>query len=549
MLVFRSFPLKRKIQLAFIVVSVLTIAVFTVLSVSEAHRSALATIDARLDAAARGYPYVVGVEFHDAAKSGAEIKLEESRALSRKISDYSTAQGLPFVYSFVQQNGKIVYAQSSMTKEELADGKTNYYLTDYDNKPAMAKLAEVFAQRKAATLEYDDKLGAFRTLYVPMTGPNGAQFVVAADENLDTVRESELAAAGNAALIGLIALVAAIAVAAMMGNLIARPLQRLSQLMHSLTTGNGDLTVKLPVDSADETGQIAGHFNVFIGQLREMFVAVREDTVKLTSGVATIDEMANKIARDADQQSELAGSTAATIEEITVSINHIADNTRDADAAVRKTGEDSIASAKSVVKVAQEITRVAGSVTQLSVVMNEVDHRSQEISSIVNVIKEIADQTNLLALNAAIEAARAGEQGRGFAVVADEVRKLAERTGKATVEIGGMIASMRHESSMAVTSMAETHQVVNNGVILAEEAAQRINEITQQTQYIAARIREIDLSANEQSSATTQMAQSAERISVMAQEGNLAITNTRAVIGDLNGLAGNLRVLIGRFKL
>lgn len=542
-------PLKRKIQFAFIIVSLLTIAVFTIMNLRDAHRAAIAAIDSRLDAAARGYVFVVGVDFHDELKPKADVSLGDSRALSGRITDYSKLQKLPFVYSFVQHEGKIVFAQSSLTAEEAEDGKTDYYLTGYDNKAAMAKLDEVFAQRKAMTLEYSDKFGAFRTLYLPLTGPKGTLYVVAADENLATVRDAEIAAAGNAAIVGLIAFLVAIAVSVTLGNLIAQPMQRLNQLMLSLTTGYGDLTVVLPVESADETGQIAQHFNTFMSQLHTMFLAVREDTVRLTSGVAKIDAMANKIANDANTQSELAASTAATIEQITVSINHIADNTQDADIAVRKTGKDSSDSAESVVNVANEINHVAGSVNELSGVMNELNNRSQQISTIVNVIKEIADQTNLLALNAAIEAARAGEQGRGFAVVADEVRKLAERTGQSTVEIGAMIESMRLESSNAVSRMADTHKAVSTGVISAEQAAKRIKAISQQTLEVVARIQEIAMSANEQSSATTQMAKSAELISLMAQEGTTAIGETRIVIKDLNSLAGDLQTLIGRFKL
>ncbi len=546
---YSSLSLKSKVRLAFVVVSLITIGVFTLLNVRAAHISAVEAIDARLDAAARGYLYVVGTEFHDALKPKAEVSSDDSRALSKRITEYSKAQKLPFVYSFVEHDGKIVFAQSSLTDEEMADGKTDYYLADYDNKPAMDKLREVFKSKQADALEYTDKFGSFRTLYVPMTGPKGRFFVVAADEDLAAVRNAELAAMRNVLGIGAVVLVLALGIAVWLGNLIARPLQRLNELMHSLTTGHGDLTVKLPVESSDETGQIAGHFNTFIGQLHDMFVAVREDTVRLTTGVARIDEMAQKIARDADTQSELASSTAATIEEITVSVNHIASSTQDADAAVRRTGEDSAASAGAVSGVATEITRVAGSVDQLSAVMNELDNRSQQISSIVNVIKDIADQTNLLALNAAIEAARAGEQGRGFAVVADEVRKLAERTAQATVEIGQMIDAMRRESENAVSRMGETHHTVRNGVAMAEEASKRIREISEQTQSIVSRIQEISLAANEQSVATTHMAQSAERISLMAHEGNEAMNDARVVIKDLNGLAGDLRTMIGRFKL
>ena len=542
--------LKRKVQLAFIFVSLITVGLFTTQAVIVARDGAMNTIDEKLLLAARSYVFILGENYHDTLVPRDEADLTEKRKEAERLTVAQKFLGVDYLYSFVKREGKYFYSQSSLSAEQEKDASVELYLQPNDVvtlEPFMDKaLADKTPQFQTAAQE---GYGNLRTVALAVTTAKGNQYLALADLNAEVVETAVRNAMMMTLASGALMLVLATAISLVLGNLIARPLQRLNQMMYALTTGNGDLTVKLPVDSADETGQIAGHFNTFIGQLREMFITVREDTVKLTSGVATIDEMANKIARDSDMQSELAGATAATIEEITVSINHIADNTRDADTVVRKTGVDSAASAKAVVDVAQEIARVASSVNGLSGVMNELDGRSQQISSIVNVIKEIADQTNLLALNAAIEAARAGEQGRGFAVVADEVRKLAERTAKATVEIGSMIEAMRHESANAVVRMSDTHQVVNGGVIMAEEAAQRISEISQQTMDVVARIREIDLSANEQSSATTQMAQSAERISVMAQEGNVAITRTRVVIGDLNGLANDLRALIGRFKL
>ena len=543
-----AFSLKRKIQLAFVFVSVITVGVFTAMNVRDAHLAAVAKIDSRLEAAARAYPYVIGVGFHD-LKPRESVTLEESRALSMRLTEYAKAQGLPFIYSFVKKDGKVLFAQSSFSAEDIADAKTDYYLKASDNQEVNALLDGAFGSKQIRTLEYSGTDGDFRTVYIPLTEAGGAQFIVAADESLASVRAAKYDAIRNAALIGVLALALAIIIAMWLGNLIAKPLQRLNELMLQLTTGSGDLTIQLPVESADETGQIAKHFNTFIGQLRTMFLEVRQNTVRLTSGVAKIDEMTHTISGDADAQSEMASQSAATIEEITVSLNVISDNTRDADTAVRKTGADSIASADAVTNVAGEIARISESVSKLAEVLEQLDGRSQQISGIVNVIKGIADQTNLLALNAAIEAARAGEQGRGFAVVADEVRKLAESTAQATVKIVEMISAMRHESENAVARMTETQNSVNTGVTMAEEASRRIREISEQTRGVVNQIQEIALSAGEQSAATTVMAQSAERLSLMAQHGNKAIGEARVIIEDINGVASHLSKMIDRFKL
>lgn len=301
--------------------------------------------------------------------------------------------------------------------------------------------------------------------------------------------------------------------------------------------------------SRDEIGEIAGYFNTFIGQLREMFLKVREDAVKLTSGVQSLSSMTEQLSSDARLQSDTASSTAATIEEITVSINHIADHTRDADRNVQETGRLSELSAGAVSEVADEVRNAADSVNNLAGVMGELDQSSQQISTIVRVIKEIADQTNLLALNAAIEAARAGEQGRGFAVVADEVRKLAERTATATVEISSMINSMRSQSEHALSRMNQTHAAVTHSVNKAADAASQIRSIRERMDEVVSRVREIAGAASEQSAATTEMAHAAERISQMAQAGDSSIRLARSVSDDLSMLASELRAMIARFKL
>jgi methyl-accepting chemotaxis protein/methyl-accepting chemotaxis protein-2 (aspartate sensor receptor) len=182
-------------------------------------------------------------------------------------------------------------------------------------------------------------------------------------------------------------------------------------------------------------------------------------------------------------------------------------------------------------------------------VLGGLEDRSQQISSIVNVIKDIADQTNLLALNAAIEAARAGEQGRGFAVVADEVRKLAERTARSTVEIGGMIAAIQQESRQASGNMETALQQVNHGVSLASQAAGSINRIRDDTRQVVASIGDIATATAEQSSASQEIAHHIEQIHSMVQQTDHAVQSAHSDTEGLRRLADEMEQLIGRFRL
>ncbi|QNM96956.1 methyl-accepting chemotaxis protein [Chitinimonas koreensis] len=547
---FARLSLQLKLQLAFLAIALLSIGTFTIEAVYQARQSAMAEVDGKLAAAARAYVYILGADYHDKLAPRESADLAAKRREAERLTEASRFLGVKYLYSFILRGEQVIYAQASLSDEQMADPKFEFYLKPSDvpdTDPIVRKAAQTGQPQFISSS--DPVYGYLRTIALPVTGPGGTAYVACADVDANAVDAAVNGAVLKAVLTGLAMLAAAVVVSLLLGRLIAQPLRRLRDMMQALTTGNGDLTIRLPVQSQDEIGQIAVHVNTFMAQLQQMFTTVSQETVKLTNGVRSIDQMAQRLSKDADLQSEMATATAATIEEITVSINHIADSTTDADALVRRTGQMSEDSARTVEEVAAEIGRVAGYVDELSGVMGELDNRSQQISSIVGVIRDISDQTNLLALNAAIEAARAGEQGRGFAVVADEVRKLAERTGNATVEIGQMIGAMRAQSQQALGHMGSTHAAVRGGAEMATGASQQIRGIRQQMQEVVARIQEIAHSANEQSTATTEMAKAAERISVMAQDGNLSLREARAVIEDLNGLAGELRQMIGRFKL
>jgi methyl-accepting chemotaxis protein len=280
-----------------------------------------------------------------------------------------------------------------------------------------------------------------------------------------------------------------------------------------------------------------------------MFITVREQADSLANDSARLIDATRRISGDSKVQSEELGNTAATIEEITVSIAHIADHVGDTGELVSRIDTRSKDSAEAVERVAREIGAIAAECHELSAVMSGLGSRSERIGSIVNVIKDIADQTNLLALNAAIEAARAGEQGRGFAVVADEVRKLAERTTQATVEIGEMIGSIHQDTQAAMARMDTTFKTVDTGVSLAQDASGQIGTIRTLTDDMVARMNDIATSTAEQKTATAAMAQSAERINVMAQQTDDAIQGASRTIRTQGELAASLQGLVGRFKL
>ena len=202
-----------------------------------------------------------------------------------------------------------------------------------------------------------------------------------------------------------------------------------------------------------------------------------------------------------------------------------------------------------VVKTVEDIDAIALSVSSSAELINRLETQSREIASVVNVIKEVADQTNLLALNAAIEAARAGEQGRGFAVVADEVRKLAERTGNSTREITDTIDAMREGAQAASTAMMNAVEQVTASVSRASGACDMIRKIGEGSREAVGMVSEITDAIHEQSASSTSVAQSVERIAQMAEQSAAAAQGSADTAQQLNTLAQEMRMITDQYKL
>lgn len=323
----------------------------------------------------------------------------------------------------------------------------------------------------------------------------------------------------------------------------------LRDAMLEIAQGAGDLTVRLPVRSRDEVGQAAGAFNQFLERLHGMFREVRDESDHVRQEVGAAAGTASQVAGEFSRQTDELSATAATIEEVTVSIGLIAETVRETEQAMSTADAESSRSAESVEQLTREISRAADTMGGLSSVVSRLGSRSDEIAGIVGAIKDIADQTNLLALNAAIEAARAGEQGRGFAVVADEVRKLAERTAESTVEIGRMIDSIRSEMTSAVSGMDDAQRIVHSGVGMAEQATQGIQTIRERVSDVMTRVKDISGATSEQAAATTEMARRAEQVHAMIQSSSESLHDTERTLRGVNERADHLGRIVGRFRL
>lgn len=311
----------------------------------------------------------------------------------------------------------------------------------------------------------------------------------------------------------------------------------------------GNLAVRAATISRDEVGEIADSFNTMADAMRGLLGEVARNADSVRDAANALATSAGRIEQASGEQSEASSSMAAAVEEMTVGIDHINRNAQEADQTTRGAGALSRQGSESVGALVAEMNGIAESVGASARTIEALGTESEKISAIVGTIREIADQTNLLALNAAIEAARAGEAGRGFAVVADEVRKLAERTAASTKEIAGIVAAIQSGTAAAVKAMQKGVERVEQGVASSREAGNSMEGIDTAMQHVIHSVAEISDALREQSAASTELAKSVERIAQKTEQNTAAVADNVHTTEDLRRLAEGLQREVGRFRL
>ena len=319
--------------------------------------------------------------------------------------------------------------------------------------------------------------------------------------------------------------------------------QTLSEVSQKL-----DFTQRAKVLRRDEIGATAEAFNHLLGTLQDNMRTLSQKANDVAGSAQTLSQTANQVSAAAGAQSTAAASMAATVEEMTVSINHVAEQAKETQAGSEEAGQLVNEGSRIIGQTIGDIHEISTAVKASATSIHELETYSTQVSSVIKVIRDIADQTNLLALNAAIEAARAGEQGRGFAVVADEVRKLAERTANSTQEISSTIETMMARAQHATEQMKSAEELVDTGVLRADNADQAIKKIGENAATATRSIHEISGAIREQGVASNNIAIQVEKTAQMSEESSAAAKQTADSAERLDQLAREQLSTLARYR-
>ncbi len=350
-------------------------------------------------------------------------------------------------------------------------------------------------------------------------------------------------------LISLILLIVMAVVSMWYIDMSISPVTVVANAIKDVAQGEGDLTRHVDVNSNDEVGELAKWFNTFIDKQREMIANIADNLEKLLDQIRRITEKSLDVKEGNNEQRDHVNRVATAVEEMSSTVNEIAMNAEAASSKSREATDKAKQGAAIVQSTIEKMNSISSTVGAASITINSLGEKGAQIGEIIGVIDDIADQTNLLALNAAIEAARAGEHGRGFAVVADEVRKLAERTSRATKEVADTIKTIQKETTLAVEEMERSKKEVEEGKDMAQDSGNALSEIEEATNTVTIMVSQIADATKEQSKATEEITQSIEGITLLANRVTEASNETNRIADRLSSLADEIKGLVSRFKL
>jgi len=497
--------------------------------------------------------------------------------LREKLNEIRNTNGLVYLFTMAREKNGDVFEYRYMVDGMPKNSKDASALGEVEDHtyPLLAKAFDT-GKAQVEPLSYSDEYGALVTAYMPIKSETGDVIgVIGADLDASKAYAAMKANKIKLLAITLILVLISIILIYLTTSFLIKPLQTLSK--NAELIGKGDLTVKIESDRKDEIGNLTHSFNQMLQNLKAIIstmnnnsAEINEATVKLLqranetkTASNEIAETVEQIAADVETQHKSLDESALVLAEMSASIHTIAENSSSASELSANTYDEIEAGNQKVDALIRQMNSINSSIKASSDSMLDLKSHSQEIESIINIIQDISSQTNLLALNAAIEAARAGEAGKGFAVVADEVRKLAEQSEQSTVNICSIIEKMKEATNQTVDTMDVVINHVKEGIYSVDETKGVFYNIFQAIQDINAKIQEITASSEEMSAAAEEITASANETAKLAKHASketehtvhitanqeTLITDISRSIEELANMAAAMKRLTDKFSL
>jgi methyl-accepting chemotaxis protein len=463
----------------------------------------------------------------------------------------------------VSRHFEVIEANKAKNEEYFADMEKSTYSEEgkkllkefYEFRVTYNKEGIIPAMEAIKAGKYDEAEHLLLTKVLPKAEEvltKGRAIAQHEDDAAKQALEAAISSAHTFEIILITGLLVTILVGAGLGYSIISGVARSTDDMRDAmlrTATDSDLTRLVPVHGTDEVAQSAKAYNTLLESFRQVISQVHNSADKVIDTATQLSSASTQITRGSQSQSEAAASTAAAVEEMTVSITSVSENTNE----VRKLSEQSLEKTRegnrSTGEMIKDVRQIENTVNLIASSVNEFITSARTIASMTQQVKDIADQTNLLALNAAIEAARAGEQGRGFAVVADEVRKLAEKSAQSAGEIDRITQSLEQQSTLVEKSVQEGLHSLQSTQKHVDEVSTVLAEAGGAVEKSSAGVNDIASSVSEQSFASNEIARHVESIAQMAEENHAAISQSEQGIVNLNELARGLQSAVSKFKV